>query len=75
MVFSSVRPISAFSHIYQFESTASSVYNGLTASLTKRLSHNLQGLVSYTWGHVIDNNPDATAVVAKASIGDGRLFY
>jgi len=63
MLFSSTRPVSAFNRIDQFESTASSVYNGLTVSLNKRFSHNLQGMLSYTWGHVIDNGPDATAVV------------
>jgi outer membrane receptor protein involved in Fe transport len=63
LLFSSTRPVSAFNRIDQFESTASSIYNGLIVSLNKRFSHNLQGMMSYTWGHVIDNGPDATAVV------------
>ena len=71
--FSSTRPISAFDRISQFESTAQSLYNGLTVSLNKRFSHNFQGLVSYTWGHAIDDNPDATAVVPGSSGDDSKM--
>ncbi len=37
------------------ESSASSSYNSLQASLTKRYSNGLQFLASYTWSHSIDN--------------------
>lgn len=35
---------------------ASSSYDALQTQLTKRLSNNIQGNVSYTWGHTIDNS-------------------
>jgi outer membrane receptor protein involved in Fe transport len=58
-----VRPIAGFARIEEFQSSSNSVYNGLTLQLNKRLSHNYQLLASYTYGKVIDDNPDATAVV------------
>ena len=38
-----------------YESGGSSIYHGLTASLTKRYSHGLQFQVNYTWSKSIDN--------------------
>ena len=35
---------------------ANSSYDSLQTQLTKRLSRNIQGQVSYTWGHTIDNS-------------------
>jgi hypothetical protein len=35
--------------------TSHSTYNGLVASLTRQISRNLQGQVSYTWSRSIDN--------------------
>jgi hypothetical protein len=57
------RPISGFFRIAEFESNANSVYNGLAVQLNKRFSKNYQFLASYTYGKVIDDNPDATSVV------------
>ena len=57
------RPIAGFARIEEFQSSANSIYNGLTVQLNKRLSHNYQFLASYTFGKVIDDNPDATSVV------------
>lgn len=57
------RPISGFARIAEFQSSANSVYNGLTVQVNKRISHNYQFLASYTFGKVIDDNPDATSVV------------
>ena len=57
------RPISAFARIEEFQSSANSIYNGLTIQLNKRFSQNYQFLASYTFGKVIDDNPDATSVV------------
>jgi hypothetical protein len=73
MRFSPTRPLTQFDRIDQFESTGSSIYDGLTVSLNKRFSHNFQGLLSYTWGHVIDNAPDATAVVPGSSGDDSKI--
>jgi hypothetical protein len=57
------RPIAGFARIEEFQSSANSIYNGLTVQLNKRLSHSYQFLASYTLGKVIDDNPDATSVV------------
>jgi len=61
------RPIAGFARIAEFESNANSVYNGLTIQVNKRFSHNYQFLASYTYGKVIDDNPDATSVVPFSS--------
>jgi outer membrane receptor protein involved in Fe transport len=73
LAYSSTRRITTFSRIFQFESTADSYYNGLVATLNKRFSHGFAGGISYTWGHAIDNAPDATAVVPGTD--DGKLVY
>ena len=38
-----------------YSNAAESSYDSLQAQLVKRLSHNVQGQVSYTWAHTIDN--------------------
>jgi hypothetical protein len=38
-----------------YESAGSSIYHGLTGSLTKRFTHGLQFQVNYTWSKSIDN--------------------
>src|SRR5579864_8691489 len=38
-----------------YESGGSSIYHGMTASLTKRYTHGLQFQVNYTWSKSIDN--------------------
>ncbi len=38
-----------------YESIGSSIYHGMTASLTKRYTHGLQFQVNYTWSKSIDN--------------------
>jgi hypothetical protein len=67
------RPFSGFSRIFEFESNANSTYNGLVAQVNKRFSHNFAVSGSYTWSHVIDDAPDATAVVPNTD--DGKLVY
>jgi outer membrane receptor protein involved in Fe transport len=57
------RPIAGFLQMFQFESSASSLYHGGFIQLKKRMSRNFQGQVAYTYSHVIDDRPDATAVV------------
>ena len=41
--------------IYSNESTGDSYYQALQTKLTKRFSHGLEGLVSYTWSRSIDD--------------------
>lgn len=39
-------------------SNGSSVYNGLTVNLRKRMKHHYEFLASYTWSHSIDDSTD-----------------
>lgn len=64
---------SGFNHIFQFESTAHSAYNGMTAQLDKHFTNGLQLSLAYTWSKIIDDAPDATAVVVGSD--DGKLVY
>lgn len=50
-----------------YENRASSQYDSLQMQLQKRLSNNVQGQISYTWSHAID---DSTGVFN--GIGDAR---
>ncbi len=54
-----VRPISQLGAIDQFESAASSVYNGATVSLHKRTAGGMYFRLAYTFAHAIDNGQDA----------------
>lgn len=63
LAFSSPRPIAGFDRIATFQSTGNSIYHGLTTQLNKRLANNYLLALSYTYGHVIDDVPDATSVV------------
>jgi hypothetical protein len=53
------RPISQLGAIDQFESASSSVYNGMTVSLRKRMSGGMYFNLAYTWAHAIDDGQDA----------------
>ncbi len=53
------RPITQLGAIDQFESAASSVYNGMTVSLRRRMSGGLYLYLAYTWAHAIDSGQDA----------------
>ena len=53
------RPIPQLAAINQFETEASSQYNGLTVSLQRRLASGLYFRLGYTWAHAVDNGPDA----------------
>ena len=57
------RPFTNFARILQFQSSANSLYNGLTLDLQKRFSNNWQMRLAYTYSKVKDDKPDATAVV------------
>jgi hypothetical protein len=53
------RPISQLGAINQFESVASSDYNGATISVHRRMTRGLYFRLAYTWAKAIDNGPDA----------------
>lgn len=55
-VYTGPRPNPNFGAIYELGNGVSSWYDGLVASLEKRFSHGLQGNVSYTWSHEIDDD-------------------
>ena len=66
------RPLSNFTRVIAFESSARSKYNGLTLDLQKRFSNNWQTRIAWTHSMVKDNRPDATAVVPFSSGDDGK---
>lgn len=49
------RPDGRFGQVSEVTSASTSHYNGLTASLIKRLSSGLQFQASYTWSHALDS--------------------
>ncbi|HKZ80606.1 MAG TPA: TonB-dependent receptor [Pyrinomonadaceae bacterium] len=57
------RPISGFTRISLFESTANSRYNALAVELKRRLSRGLQFIMAYTFSNSKDDRPDQTMVV------------
>ncbi len=70
--FSNTRPFTNFARVVAFESTAKSDYNGLTLEVIKRFSQNWQARIAYTYGHVLDDRPDQTAVV-PGSFDDAKF--
>jgi len=50
-----------------YTNVADSNYDGIQTQVQKRLSNNIQGQVSYTWSHTIDN-----AIGLVGSLGDSR---
>jgi Carboxypeptidase regulatory-like domain/TonB dependent receptor len=71
--FPGVRPIAGFNRIFRFEDTAHSTYHGLVATANKRFAQGFSFGAAYTWSHVIDDAPDATAVVPGTD--DSKLVY
>ena len=61
--YTGARPFTNFARIIEFQSSASSQYNGATLELVKRFSSNWTARIAYTYSKVMDNKPDATAVV------------
>ncbi len=66
-------PFPQFVYINQFESSASSSYNALQASITFRNWHRLSSNVNYTWSHSIDNASDGQDYVPNATQPDNSL--
>lgn len=57
-----VRPVAGLSAINEFDSAATSIYHGLTASLRRRMTHGLYFRLAYTWAHAIDDGQDSLVV-------------
>ncbi len=49
------RPDTRFGTIAYVENGVNSYYNGLAVQLNKRFAHGIEGLLSYTWSHEIDD--------------------
>jgi hypothetical protein len=60
------RPDTRYGTIAVDENGVNSYYNALAVQLRKRFSHGIQGEVSYTWAHEIDDGQ---------SNGSGALFF
>ncbi|HEX9544479.1 MAG TPA: TonB-dependent receptor [Pyrinomonadaceae bacterium] len=61
--FPSARPIPQFQRISLFESTAKSLYQGLSLELNRRFANRFQFNMSYTLSKAKDSKPDQTSVV------------
>jgi len=60
------RRLTNFGRISLFESTANSIYHGMTIQVNKRFAQSFQMLAGYTFSRGIDDVPDATSVVIGA---------
>ncbi|MBI3492792.1 MAG: hypothetical protein HY047_13600 [Acidobacteria bacterium] len=57
-VFGSARLDPSRNDIFELQPTASSTYHGLSATLNRRLSHEVEWSASYTWSHATDTASD-----------------
>jgi hypothetical protein len=62
-----------FFYVNQLETTASSSYNALQASLTTRQRRGFSSNINYTWSHSIDNASDGQDYVANATQPDNSF--
>lgn len=60
------RPDTRYRRVNQVENPGLSYYDGLAVQLNKRLSHNFQAGLAYTWAHAIDLNQ---------SNADNNIFF
>jgi hypothetical protein len=54
----SPRPNTKYGAVYEDSNGVDSVYDGLAVSLTKRFTHGIQMVASYTWSHEIDDGQE-----------------
>ncbi len=64
------RPLAQLGTINSFESESSSVYNGLTISLKRQVSHGLFLRIGYTFAKAIDDGQDALVVGRPGNVQD-----
>jgi hypothetical protein len=60
-----IAPFTGYGAITSRDPVFTSNYNSLQATLTRRLSHNLQVGVAYTWSKLLSNNPVDRALGAQ----------
>jgi len=58
--------------VHVMQSSSNSSYNSLQASLTKRFSHGLQFLASYTWSHSLDDYSGDSTGTSDVSVVPGN---
>jgi hypothetical protein len=62
------RPIAQLGAINEFQSAASSYYNGATLSINRRVSRGTYLRLSYTYAHAIDDGQDALVAGQPATV-------
>ncbi len=62
------RPIAQLGSIDEFQSAASSVYNGLTLRIDRRMARGTYLHLSYTYAHAIDDGQDALVAGEPATV-------
>jgi Carboxypeptidase regulatory-like domain len=62
------RPIAQLGAIDEFQSAASSLYNGATISINRRVSHGSYLRLSYTYARAIDDGQDALVAGEPATV-------
>jgi hypothetical protein len=62
------RPIAQLGSIDEFQSAASSTYNGLTLSINRRMARGTYLRLSYTYAHAIDDGQDALVAGSPATV-------
>jgi hypothetical protein len=62
------RPIAQLGAINEFQSAASSVYNGATVSINRRMARGTYLRLSYTYAHAIDDGQDALVAGSPATV-------
>ena len=62
------RPIPQLGSINVFESAASSVYNGATLSIRRRMTSGVYFMLSYTFAHAVDDGQDALVAGRPATV-------
>ena len=62
------RPIAQLGAIKEFQSAASSVYNGATLSINRRASRGVYLRLAYTYAHAIDDGQDALVAGQPATV-------
>jgi len=62
------RPIAQLGAINEFQSAASSVYNGLTLTINRRVARGTYLRLAYTYAHAIDDGQDALVAGQPATV-------
>ncbi|HWW16792.1 MAG TPA: TonB-dependent receptor [Candidatus Dormibacteraeota bacterium] len=62
------RPIAQLGAINEFQSAASSTYNGATVSINRRMAHGTYLRLSYTYARAIDDGQDALIAGSPATV-------